>query len=385
MQNNLNKELIFIIDDNEANILVASYHLKAEGFRVESTTLAKNALEMLENSKPNLILLDILMPSISGFELCKQIKSNPLIADIPVIFITALKHTDDMVKGFDYGAVDYIIKPFNKNELVSRVKNHLKLVKQNRTIKCQNEILLKLNDEKNGIIELTAHDLKNPLQAILGFSDILLAKIPEQHHALASYANTIKSSAQKAVNIIKDLTEVNLIEQGKLKLTFSQIDVRDVLIKIIDDYMFLAESKNQKIIYNETDKSCVINSDFSKLERIFDNLISNAIKYSKIGGRIVISCKYLESQGDDYPYIFVSINDDGPGFTDDDKQKIFTKFAKLSAKPTADEASTGLGLSIVKKLTDLLNGHIELETHENSGSTFIMKFPIESQNINNFN
>ncbi len=381
MQNNLNKELIFIIDDNETNILVASYHLKAEGFLVESTTLARNALEMLVNAKPDLILLDILMPTINGFELCKQIKANPLIAEIPVIFITALQHTDDMVKGFDYGAVDYIIKPFKKNELVSRVKNHLKLVKQNRTIKCQNEILLKLNEEKNGIIELTAHDLKNPLQAILGFSDILLSKIPEQHQDLASYASTIKSSAQKAVNIIKDLTEVNLIEQGKLKLTFSQIDVRDVLIKIIDDYMFLAESKNQKIIYNETEKSCVINSDFSKLERIFDNLISNAIKYSKIGGRIEISCEFAESQGDDYPYIFISINDDGPGFTDDDKQKLFTKFAKLSAKPTADEASTGLGLSIVKKLIDLLNGHIELETAVCSGSTFNMKLPIESQTV----
>lgn len=370
---NESKELILIIDDNQANLAVAEVHLTNEGYSIITATSAKQALQLFKTITPDLILLDIMMPVVDGYELCKIIKSDAKLEDIPLIFMTALNQSKDMVKGFDYGAVDYIIKPFNKDELISRVKNHLSLLNHTKTIKLQNEKLRRLNEEKNGIIELTAHDLNNPLQAVLGFSDVLLSKIPEEHQDLINYTLTIKSSAQKAVGIIKDLMEVNMIEQGKLKLMFDEFDVRDVLIKVIDDYLFLSAKKNQKIIYDESEDDCIIKTDVSKLERIFDNLISNAIKYSDFGGTIKISCQKVKDNLTK-DTIKISIQDNGPGFTEDDKQKLFTKFAKLSAKPTADEASTGLGLSIVKKLTELLNGKIELESEFGKGANFIISF-----------
>lgn len=377
MQTIIEQELILIVDDNTANIEVAEAHLISEGFRVDVAKSAREALEKISSISPDLILLDVMMPVVDGFELCKIIKSNDTSSDIPIIFITAINQSENMVKGFSYGAVDYIAKPFNKDELVSRVKNHLKFVNQTRTIKIQNEALRRLNEEKNGIIELTAHDLNNPLQSVLGYTEMLLSKIPIENTELISYIHTIRASTNKAVGIIKDLMEVNLIEEGKLNLSLNEFDLRDILVKVIDDYMFLAETKKQKIIYNETDNACLVYADKSKLGRVFDNLLSNALKFSRIGGKIIINCEYFGSVGNSDSYVMISFQDDGPGFSDDDKTKLFTKFAKLSARPTSDEPSTGLGLSIVKKLVDLLNGEIELNSNYGEGATFYLKFPVK--------
>ncbi|MBX3043288.1 MAG: hybrid sensor histidine kinase/response regulator [Candidatus Kapabacteria bacterium] len=369
-------ELVLIVDDNPANIEVAVAHLHSEGYRTATAKSAREALESIKQEIPDLLLLDIMMPVVDGFELCKLFKSDSTTSDIPVIFLTALNQPDEMVKGFNHGAVDYITKPFNKEELISRVRNHLNLVKQTKTIKYQNEALKRLNEEKNGIIELTAHDLNNPLQSVIGYSDLIIGKLSPENSDLISYAHSIKSSAQKAVNIIKDLMEVNLIEEGKLKLSIVDFDLRDTLMKVVEGYLFQAEAKKQVLIYDEPDLPCIVNADRMKLERIFDNLLSNAIKFSKIQGKIYIKCDYVKSNDDSQDYVVVSIQDSGPGFTNDDKSKIFTKFAKLSAKPTSDEPSTGLGLSIVKKLTELLNGQIHLVSSPDEGSTFYVKFPV---------
>jgi two-component system sensor histidine kinase/response regulator len=374
MQTVLDNELIMIIDDNPANLEVALAHLQFAGYGIETANSARQALDKLKLCTPDIFLIDIMMPVVDGFELAKILKSNEETADIPIIFITALNQPDDMVRGFSCGAVDYISKPFNKDELVSRVRNHLNLIKQTRTIKFQNNALKRLNKEKNGIIELTAHDLKNPLQSVLGFADILLDKIPSHENELINYVLTIKSSAQKAVNIIKDLMEVNMIEEGKLKLNIEKFDIRDALVKVIEDYLFVAENKKQIICYDETELECFVEADKSKMERIFDNLISNAIKFTQIGGKINIKCDVVKNSIDSDSNIIISIKDNGPGFTEDDKSKLFTKFAKLSAKPTSDESSTGLGLSIVKKLTELLNGSISLESSSGNGSVFTLKF-----------
>ncbi|MDX9790670.1 MAG: hybrid sensor histidine kinase/response regulator [Candidatus Kapaibacterium sp.] len=372
-----NKELILIVDDNPANIEVAVAHLQQEGFIIETAKSARQALQLINSIKPDLVLLDIMMPVVDGFELCRIMKSNKESMDIPVIFITALNQPEDMVKGFNYGAVDYITKPFNKEELVSRVRNHLNLVKQTKTIKYQNDVLIKLNQEKNGIIELTAHDLNNPLQSVLGYTDMLISKMSVEDSQLMTYALSIKTSAQKAVNIIKDLMEVNLIEEGKLKLSIVKFDLRDVLVKVVEDYTFHSEIKKQKLIYDETEKPCLVVADKSKMERIFDNLLSNAVKFTKIGGRIYVKCDYVTEIENNNSYAVITIKDEGPGFTDEDKSKMFVKFAKLSAKPTSDESSTGLGLSIVKQLTDLLNGQIYLISQKGAGATFYLKFKVD--------
>lgn len=366
-------ERILIVDDISLNLDILNVYLKKAGYIVESAMTSDDAIAKINSMKIDLILLDAMMPNINGFELCTIIKSNIDSMDIPVIFITANSQTEYLVKAFEIGAVDYISKPFSEAELISRVQNHLRIVKQTKTIVEQNKALSYLNQEKNGIIELTAHDLKNPLQSIIGFSDLLISKLPESEHQLFSYAHSIKYSAQKAVNIIKDLNEVNLIEEGKLSLSIIEFDLRDILMKVIEDYIYIAESKNQVLIYNECDDELIVKSDTSKLSRIFDNLLSNALKFSNPNTKIIVSCELISNEiGNNY--ILVSFQDKGPGFTEEDMSKVFKKFAKLSARPTSDEPSTGLGLSIVKKLTELLDGEIVLESEYGQGSKFTLKF-----------
>jgi signal transduction histidine kinase len=367
---------ILIVDNNQANIENLSANFKSEGFLIEYAISSMNALEKLTYFEPELILLYALSNDDDGYELCKIIKNSDLTNEIPVIFITELNQPDDLEKAFGYGAVDYITKPFSYEELIARVKNHFRIIQQNKIIKKQIKELKELNEEKNGIIELTAHDLKNPLQSIIGFSDLLIAKLPETEHQLLSYTHSIKSSALKAVNIIKDLNDVNLIEEGKLSFSIAKFDLREVLIKIVEDYLFSAESKRQIIIYDEYESELFIYSDKIKLARIFDNLISNALKFSNPGTKIYVKCEVCNNYPENIHYASVTIKDEGPGFNDDDLSKIYGKFAKLSAKPTSDETSTGLGLSIVKKLTELLGGELYLESKVGIGSNFNLKFKL---------
>jgi two-component system sensor histidine kinase/response regulator len=371
---NSHQDKILIVDDNKANRDIAFNFLVNANYRVITAPSGDEALKILKVDKPDLILLDIMMPGISGFEVCKKIKANPDTTDIPVIFLTALNQSDDFVKGFEYGAVDYMIKPFSRNIFLTRVKNQIELVRRNKVILRQNHILKQLNEDKNGLLAITVHDLKNPLQVILSASEMLVRQIdPEENPTAYEMIDSIIFSAKKANNIIQDLLEVQALEEGKIKADLSVFDARDIAITLVDDYLYIAHNKHIELIYEESDEPCLMLSDSRKLSRIIENLLSNAIKFSHKNTKVILKCN-LDTTDFDEKLIHISISDQGPGFLDEDIPKIFSKFSKLSARPTADESSTGLGLSIVKKLTELLDGVIFFETAPGKGTCFHLKF-----------
>jgi two-component system sensor histidine kinase/response regulator len=371
---NTHQDKILIVDDNLTNLEIAQKFLNLANYLVFTAKSGFEALELIKNHKPELILLDIMMPGLTGFDVCKIIKSNIDTADIPVIFLTALNQSDDLLKGFELGAVDYITKPFSKNIFLTRVKNQLELIRKNKIIICQNNSLKKLNEDKNGLLEITAHDLKNPLQVILSASELLIRNINLKENPKANeMIDSIVFSAKKGINIIQDLLEVQALEEGKMKTELSVFDARDVIIKLVDDYLFIANSKQIQLIYEECDEPCLMLSDFRKLSRIVDNLLSNAMKYSPANTRVTLKCSLVDDGNEDKS-IYITVKDEGPGFSDEDLPKIFSKFSKLSARPTADESSTGLGLSIVKKLTELLDGIISFDTVPGKGSIFHVEF-----------
>ena len=366
-------ETVLIVDDNIANLEIARTILHEYGYEIIIAESAKEALEILKYEKPDLILLDIMMPSVSGFELCQIIKASDGLKDIPIIFLTALTQPEDLVKGFEYGGADYITKPFAKDVLITRVKNQLELVKKNKIIIQQNKDLIKLNNEKNALLAIAAHDLKNPMQAILGSAELIEKKLFNNTEIDIELVENIKFSSKKAINIITDLLDVQAMEEGKLKLKMELVDARDIVIESIDEFLQIANKKHIKLNYDEDDRSCNIFTDKNKLSRVIDNLISNAIKFSPQGKEVKISCKNVNI-GTNEDIIRIEVRDEGPGFTKDDLEKVYSKFSKLSARPTAEESSTGLGLSIVKKMTELLGGIVELETKVGEGSTFKLSF-----------
>lgn len=367
-------QTIMIIDDNLANLEIAQKILNDNNFDVIIAVSAEEADEIMQYETPDLILLDIMMPGVNGFEYCKKLKNDPKKQDIPIIFLTALTQPEDLVRGFAMGGADYITKPFSKDVLLTRVKNQLELVNRNRIIIEQNLHLKRLNEEKNALLSITAHDLKNPLTAIMGSAELLLkrAEISEIEENF-NLVEIITSSSKKALNIIQDLLEVQALEEGKVKITRTHFDARDVVIQSVDEFMYAAAKKKIKINYEEDEKECSLFTDQKKFARIIDNLISNAIKFSPPNSEVNVKCECIDLSKNN-PIIRVTIQDSGPGFTKSDLEKLYTKFAKLSAKPTGNESSTGLGLSIVKKIVELLDGIIELRTKENEGSTFIISF-----------
>lgn len=366
---------VIVIDDNDQNLEIARTYLNSLKYIVSIASSGRKALSMIESDKPDLIILDIMMPVMDGFEFCSIIKSKKTTKDIPIIFLTALSETRDIVKAFNYGAVDYITKPFTREEFILRVKNHINIITQTRIIKEQNQKLNFLNQEKDGLLQITIHDLKNPLQTVLGYSDLIIRKLSKSdEYDLLKFLNPLRQSTLQAINIIQDLLEVNRLEEGNYILDISKIDFRDVLMRAVDSFTQKASEKQISIIYNETDEECFVEADGVKLERVFDNLISNALKFSPSYTKITINCKII--QATNRPAVIAEIIDEGPGFKDEDIPMMFKKFAKLSAKPTGEESTTGLGLSIVKKLTEAMSGKISFETIQGKGTKFTVEFDL---------
>lgn len=368
---------ILVIDDNYQNLEIARTYLNSLQYKVSMSTSGRKAIAMLETEKPDLIILDIMMPIMDGFEFCSIVKSKKNTKDIPIIFLTALSETRDIVKAFNYGAVDYITKPFTREEFILRVKNHINIINQNRIITEQNRRLSFLNHEKDGLLQITVHDLKNPLQTILGYSDLMIRRLSKDDpNDFLKYVQPLRQSTLQAINIIQDLLEVNRLEAGNYIIDLVRVDFKDVLMAASEKFNQMASEKRIAMLYNETDEICYVDADPVKLERVFDNLISNALKFSPPDTKIQVNSviENIENQA----YVVAEIIDQGPGFKDEDLPNIFMKFAKLSAKPTGDESTTGLGLSIVKKLTEAMGGQISFETQQGKGTKFLVKFKLLS-------
>ena len=262
------------------------------------------------------------------------------------------------------------LEDYSKNLEVKVEQRTEELKKANDELRVQYQNVWDLNNEKNEFLGIAAHDLKNPLVSIKGFGEIILDDPALPKETLTDFVKMIVDSSHRMFDIIKNLLDVNAIEQGKVKIELKQVALNMLLSGLIDIYKTAAEKKEIQLIAEIPDKQIIVMSDKNTLIQVFDNLLSNAIKFSPSNKNIFIRVTRLDDN------ILVGIRDEGPGFSDEDKKKVFGKFAKLSARPTAGENSTGLGLSIVKKLLEILGSKIELKSEFNKGAEFVVMFPI---------
>jgi len=226
-----------------------------------------------------------------------------------------------------------------------------------------------LNEEKDHYISIISHDLRDPLSAIYGITDLILAeKETTDKEEILEYVSSINLSAKKVLNILKLLLRINEVESGKLEVHPENLSISNIINSVINDYHERAEAKNIEIHFN-SEKDFTLIGDKNSLISVFTNLISNAVKYSPKDKSVFINNSFKDG------YILTEIRDEGPGLTMKDKEKIFEKFAKLSAKPTGGEDSTGLGLSLVKKLVNVNNGKVWVESEQGKGSSFFVKLP----------
>lgn len=362
---------ILIVDDEPLNIKILE-HLLGHDYIVSSTASGEEALELTRSCpSPDLILLDVIMPGLDGYEVCLRLKDDPAIRDIPIIFITAKSDIEDETRGLECGAVDYIARPFSPPIVRARVKAHLQLKQQRDDLAEMARNLELTNQTKNKFLGMAAHDLRNPLVSIRGFSDLLIegafGSISEEQRDIIE---TIHSAAQNMLVLVNDLLDISVIESGKVPLHMEYSSLNSLIEERIRLNRIHADRKGMTIQATYADE---IEGYFDRkhLGQVLDNLISNAVKYSPTGTRIFLGLRSAKGGAS------VSVRDEGPGITREDQAKLFGEFQKLTPRPTGGEGSTGLGLAIVKKIVSAHGGRLSVESELGKGSTFTFTIPIE--------
>lgn len=367
--NDIESLKVLLVDDSEATVKLLENLLKNAKFDTFSVFDGESCLENAKKFKPELILLDYNLPDIDGPKVCRQLKEDPKTKDIPVIFLTVSKGNSCLVKAFDAGASDYITKPFNFIELTTRIRTQVELKHAREKLTSLNNELELINGQKDEMLGVVSHDLKNPIAAIQSLAEILQMDNEWSPNEQEEVIENIRKSAVYMRGLVEELLDVNSITRGAISLKIDDFDWVDLAQSVINTNLSNATRKDQEIEFQCDSHSIPIVSDERVSFQIVDNLMSNAIKYSPPGKKIVVTLKEENNA------ITCSIKDNGPGLTEDDQKKLFTQFTKLSARPTAGESSTGLGLSIVKKLALALNGDVWCTSEIGHGSIFSVKVP----------
>jgi two-component system, sensor histidine kinase and response regulator len=355
--------LILVVDDEPRNIQVIASLLIKEGHEVIAATDGEQALEKLRSSKPDLILLDVMMPGMTGFEMRRILRDIPELCEIPVIFLSAATDKSFIIEGFETGAVDYITKPFHGPELLSRVALHVNL---QRTRQRMNDLV----QEKNRLLEIVAHDLKNPLSGIRFAAMILAEKSDHQKHIQDSLVENICQSTERAFEIVQTLLETRGLDEMKATIHLEEICLSEQAREALRRFEQHRKAKDIAVEINAGEGSLRVLGERRALLCCLENLISNAIKFSPSGSKIAIELTSEKTDG-----VF-RIEDCGPGVRDDEVELLFQKFSRLSARPTAGEASTGLGLHIVRELLHAMDGTVTYAESRYGGACFMVKLPL---------
>ena len=359
---NPTKSRVLVVDDVVQNLQVVGTMLRNEGHDVMPAGSGAQALERVRARRPDLILLDLMMPEMDGLEVCRRLKADAATREIPVVFLTASNEMEHLVKGFEAGAVDYVTKPFNGPELLARVRTHLEL-------KHARQRLREMNDEKNEFMGIVAHDLKNPLGAIQGYAEMILEETGVPAGEVGDCAGRIRETARRMTEMVQQLLDANRIECGEMKLAPAPADLSALVRSVVEGYRPRANAKQQTLVLQGDNVVCPAVVDSQVTVQVLENLVSNAVKYSPPGKTIAVRLM-RESAA-----IRCAVRDEGPGLSAEDQKKLFGKFARLSAKPTGGEHSTGLGLSIVKKMVEAMGGRVWCESEPGHGAMFAVEFP----------
>lgn len=368
--------LIMVVDDTPDNIKTVGELLRGQGYRIIAVTSGEAVFEALQRYTPDLILLDIMMPDVSGIDVCRRLKAIPSVAHIPIIFLSALYFKEYILSGFQAGGVDYVTKPFDALELTARVQTHLEIVESRAIILRQNEELKRLHQVKDDFIGIASHDLRTPLTGIQGMAEIMWKenKPPDK---VRYFSKMIFDAAVQLNGLLQNLLDVHRIETIGLEPQRAAFDIIQTAHTIIDQHQERAEAKSISLQIQSERESLIITDDESMVRQILDNLVSNAIKYSPKEKTVIVRICYQKATTKPLKHksVRIEVHDEGPGISEDDRKKMFGKFIRLSAKPTDGESSTGLGLSITKSFVEALGGRIWCESELGKGTQFIVELP----------
>lgn len=384
----LEESTILIVDDTPENISVLSGTLELHGYKILVALNGKSGIDRAKYGQPDLILLDVMMEGLDGFETCELLQKDRETMDIPVIFMTALSGISDKVKGFKSGAVDYITKPFQAEEVLARVKTHITISKLQKKLERYNEQLEYKVKERTLELEIAkdkaeaaskvkseflaqiSHEIRTPLNGILGSLSFLEDKYLENSDLETKQdILTVRNSSMRLLRTIDLLINVSQLQAGSKELYSEKVDlVKMCVIPILEAYEGQALQKQLKITFENNAEKTYIESDEESITQIIENLVDNAINYTNEG---FINIKtYNDSNGK----IIFEIEDSGIGMSPEFIDEMYDAFSQEDKGLTRTYEGNGLGLSLVKLLSKKLNISISVDSKKNVGTTFRVIF-----------
>ena len=373
---------ILLVDDEGKNLQLLGSVLQPEGYKLSFAKEGSKAMTLAKEQSFDLILLDVMMPDVDGLAVCKDLRAHFGEDCPPIIFLTAKSETKDLVQGFTAGAVDYLTKPFIAEELLQRVRNHISLQVTRRSLKQKNQELQRLYEENKELLGIAAHDIKNPVAGIRGCVRVVLSQLEDEKTVSEDgkeMLEIIEKTSERILHIVESLLNAQSIESAGFTLRYDIFDGSTLLREVLELNQAAAKKKSIEIVRRSAE-TIALKADRSALQEVMDNLISNAVKYSPPHSRVYCGWQLAE----DEKTVEFFVEDEGPGLSQKDLQKVFGRFQKLSARPTGDESSTGLGLSIAKKLVELHGGMIDVCNRPEKGARFFFHLPCDKAALAEF-
>lgn len=372
MEINPSEYKILIVDDVMSNVLLLKVLLTNEKFAIATASNGRQALEQVEKENPDLVLLDVMMPDMSGFEVAQHLKSNPNTADIPIIFLTALNSTADIVKGFQVGANDFISKPFNKEELIIRVTHQISLVAAKRLILSKTEELQRTIAGRDKLYSVIAHDLRSPMGSIKMVLNMLILnltseKIGAEMYELLTMAN---QTTEDVFSLLDNLLKWTKSQIGKLNVVYQDVDLVEVTDGVIEIFSMVASLKKIRIREMKPEKM-MVNADIDMLKTVVRNLLSNAIKFSKENSEVLVKMEEVDGMA------VVSVQDYGCGISEEGQKKLLHTDTHFSTFGTNNEEGSGLGLLLCKDFVVKNGGKLWFTSKEGEGSIFSFSIPVK--------
>ncbi|MDY6792744.1 MAG: response regulator [Thermodesulfobacteriota bacterium] len=377
----MERNKILIVDDEERNIKLLKAYLVTEQYEIAAASNGEDALEMVTDFNPDLILLDVMMPGIDGFEVCKRLKRDDHTLMIPVIMVTALSGKKERIRALEVGVDDFLSKPVNRIELMVRVKSllriksyHDQLLNSYQELALKNNKLKELESVREGLTHMIVHDLNNPLTAILGNLEIIkfenLTEI--QLDGIEKCLNYCADIRQ----LIQGILDVNKMEKGKLQPQKELVNMTEMLAGLMEQFMSRAKMDQISLAFFNSEDVPAVRIDPNLIKRVIANLLSNAIRHSPEGEKIEVTTGFLAEERS----IIFSVKDNGNGLAAEYHHRVFDKFEQVKLKNSGVKSGTGgLGLAFCKMAVDAHGGKIWVESEGNGdGSTFSFTIPLEA-------
>ena len=366
---------VLIVDDTPLNVRLLQSILEIEGYSVITATNGPDALEMVPQTEPDVVLLDVMMPGMDGFEVCRRLRAEAASAHLPVVMVTALQDMDNRVQALEAGADDFLTKPVDEVEVLARVKTLVRTKRGRDELENAYRALQRSEGLRDSLSQMLVHDLRTPLTAMIASLDILLTSYRERMDDVqVELLEMCMNSSRYMVNQVSELLDVGKLESGALELNYDNVEAENLIEAALTQVLSLARNRNIEIAEPVIDNVPGFEADAELLRRVLVNLLGNSLKFCPPRSQLNVRVN-LHNEGPQEAVVF-SVCDNGPGIAPENREKIFDKWGQAESSSAGRKISSGLGLTFCRLAVEAHGGRIWVESEVGKGSDFRFTIPL---------